>query len=145
MNNPLAVVSGLVIGSVINFGLITVGMSVYPLPDGIDGSDMAALREAMKHMTPESFVFPLLGHGLGTLVGAFVTAFLAKTRQTRLAMAIGIAFLIGGILMILNCGGPLWFIVTDLALAYLPMAALGAFVAGKIRRNSIDDFGTRNG
>lgn len=79
-------------------------MSVYPLPDEIDGSDMTALREAMKHMAPENFVFPLVGHALGTLVGAFVTAFLAKTRQMRLAMAIGIAFLIGGILMIVNCG-----------------------------------------
>lgn len=137
MNNPLAVVSGLVIGSVINFGLIMVGMSMYPLPEGIDGSDMEAVREAMKHMAPESFVFPLLGHGLGTLVGAFVTALLAKTRRTRLAMAIGIAFLIGGILMIRNCGGPLWYVMADLALAYLPMAALGAFVAGKIRRDPI--------
>lgn len=137
MNNRRAVISGLAIGAVINFGLIMVGMSMYPLPEGIDGSDMEAVREAMKHMAPESFVFPLLGHGLGTLVGALVTAFLAKTRQTRLAMAIGIAFLIGGILMIMNCGGPLWFVVTDLALAYLPMAALGAFVAGKIRRDPI--------
>jgi hypothetical protein len=42
-------------------------------------------------------------------------------------------FLLGGIAMILNCGGPAWFIATDLLLAYLPMAYLGGFLAGRKR------------
>ena len=36
----------------------------------------------------------------------------------------------GGLAMILNCGGPVWFIATDLLLTYIPMALLGGYLAG---------------
>jgi hypothetical protein len=42
------------------------------------------------------------------------------------AMAIGFAFLAGGVMMVLTLPGtPWWFVVTDLIVAYLPMAYLG--------------------
>ncbi len=50
----------------------------------------------------------------------------------KIAIGIGCFFLLGGIAMILNCGGPLWFIVADLVLAYIPMAVLGGFLAIRI-------------
>ena len=90
---------------------------------------MEALRESMKHMAPINFLFPFKGHAVGTLVGAFVAAKLAVSHKTKIALAIGGLFLLGGIAMILNCGGPLWFIVSDLVLAYIPMALLGGFLA----------------
>jgi len=34
-------------------------------------------------------------------------------------------FLLGGIMMVVSVGGPIWFIMMDLTLAYLPMAWLG--------------------
>jgi hypothetical protein len=40
-------------------------------------------------------------------------------------MVIGLFFLAGGIAAVAYLGGPLWFIVADLGLAYLPMAYLG--------------------
>jgi hypothetical protein len=41
-------------------------------------------------------------------------------------MAIGFAFLAGGVMMVLTLPGtPWWFVATDLVLAYLPMAYLG--------------------
>lgn len=130
VRNILAAVVGFFIGSVVNMGLVTIGMSVVPLPEGTDVSTMAALRESMKVLTPVNFLFPLLGHALGTLVGAFVAAKLAASHNLKFAIGIGVLFLMGGIAMILNCGGPLWFIVTDLLLAYIPMALLGGYLAG---------------
>jgi hypothetical protein len=127
--NILAAIVGFVIGSVVNLGLVTIGMSVVPLPEGTDVSTMAALRESMKLLAPVNFIFPLLAHSLGTLTGAFVAAKLAASHHMKFAIGIGVCFLIGGIAMILNCGGPMWFIATDLLLAYIPMAFLGGFVA----------------
>jgi hypothetical protein len=46
-------------------------------------------------------------------------------------MTIGAFFLAGGIGAAVMLGGPLWFIVTDLVLAYLPMGFLGAKLAGR--------------
>ena len=128
--NVLAAIVGFVIGSVVNLGLVTIGMSVVPLPEGTDVSTMEALRESMKFLSPVNFIFPLLGHALGTLAGAFVAARLAVSHHMKFAMGIGVSFLIGGIAMVLNCGGPVWFIATDLLLAYIPMAFLGGLLAG---------------
>ena len=127
--NALAAIVGFVIGSVVNLGLVTIGMSVIPLPEGTDVSTMEALRESMKLLAPVNFIFPLLAHALGTLTGAFVAAKLAASHHMKFAIGIGVCFLIGGIAMILNCGGPVWFIASDLLLAYIPMAFLGGFLA----------------
>jgi hypothetical protein len=128
--NILAAIAGFVIGGVVNLGLVTVGMSVVPLPEGTDVSTMEAVRESMMLLPPVHFVFPLVGHALGTLTGSFVAAKLAASHPMKFAIGIGVIFLIGGIAMIFNCGGPLWFTATDLLLAYIPMAFLGGFLAG---------------
>ena len=127
--NILAAVVGFVIGSVVNLGLVTIGMSVIPLPEGTDVSTMEALRESMKLLAPVNFIFPLLAHALGTFTGAFGAAKLAATHPMKLAIGVGLAFLLGGVAMILNCCGPMWFIASDLLLAYIPMAFLGSSLA----------------
>ncbi len=131
VRNVVAAIVGFVIGSVVNLGLVTLGMSVVPLPEGTDVSTMESLRKSMKLLGPVNFIFPLLAHTLGTLTGAFVAAKIAASHHMKFAIGIGVMFLLGGIAMVLNCGGPVWFIATDLLLAYIPMAFLGGFLAGR--------------
>ena len=130
VRNILAAVVGFVIGSAVNLGLVNLGTAAVPLPEGADVSSMEGLRESMKLFTPVNFVFPFLAHALGTLVGAFLAAKLAANHRMTLAIAIGVCFLIGGMTMIVMCGGPAWFIAMDLLLAYIPMALLGGVLAG---------------
>ncbi len=60
----------------------------------------------------------------------------------NLAIGIGCCFLLGGIVMVLYCSGPLWFIASDLLLAYLPIAILGGrLAAGGNRLWTIDTVG----
>lgn len=129
VRNVLAVIVGFVVGSVVNLGLITVGMSVIPVPDGLDMSNMEGVRAAMKTLPAQNFVFPFVAHALGTFVGAWIAAALATGRRVGVAIAVGVLFLLGGVAMILNCGGPVWFIAADLLLAYIPTAWLGAYLA----------------
>lgn len=135
--NILAAIVGFVVGGVVNLGLVTVGMSVVPLSEGTDVTTMEALRESMKLLPPVYFIFPLLGHALGTLTGAFVAARLAASHPMKLAIGMGVIFLLGGIAMVLNCGGPVWFIASDMLLAYFPMALLGGFLAGGKRPQTV--------
>ncbi|MBC8356347.1 MAG: hypothetical protein H8E66_30585 [Planctomycetes bacterium] len=128
--NILAAILGFVIGSVVNLGLVNVGMSVVPLPEGADVSTAEGLRESMKLFTPVNFIFPFLAHALGTLTGAFVAAKLAASHNMKFAIGIGVSFLLGGTAMIFMCGGPVWFIACDLLLAYIPMGFLGGILAG---------------
>ena len=127
--NVLAILVGLVLGGAVNMGLVNVGPAIIPLPAGADVSTMEGLKESMALFAPKNFVFPFLAHALGTLVGAFVAAKIAASHQMTAAMVIGLVFLIGGISMVYMVGGPLWFIVVDLLIAYLPMAYLGGKLA----------------
>ena len=129
--NILAVIVGVVAGSLVNMALINIGPSVVPLPQGADISTMEGLRDSMKLFTPVNFIFPFLAHALGTLVGAFVAAKLAASHHVKFAMGIGVFFLMGGIAAVSMLGGPLWFNVADLVLAYIPMSFLGATLAGR--------------
>ncbi|MEY2924488.1 MAG: hypothetical protein RLZZ337_1036 [Bacteroidota bacterium] len=130
IRNVLAVIAGIVIGSVVNMFLVNLNGSVMPLPEGADISTMEKLKESIKFFEPKHYLFPFLGHAIGTLVGAFLAAKIAGTYKPRMAMIIGIFFLAGGIANIFMLGGPLWFNAADIILAYLPMAWLGAKFAG---------------
>ncbi len=127
--NVLAVILGVVVGSSVNMGLINIGPFVVPLPEGADISTTENLRNSMEMFTPVNFLFPFLAHALGTLSGAFIAAKFAVSHQIKLAIGIGAIFLIGGAMMVRMVGGPLWFSVTDLLLAYIPMGYLGWILA----------------
>ena len=129
--NILAVLAGIILGSIVNMAIVNAGPHVIPLPDGADISTMEGLRESMKLMTPANFICPFLAHALGTFVGALVAAKLAASHHSKLAIGIGVYFLLGGMAMVVMLGGPLWFKAADLLLAYLPMALLGAALAGR--------------
>ena len=136
LRNILAVVAGLLIGSVLNMAIITVGPMIIPPPDGVDMSDMGRFAENLRLLKPANFLAPWLAHALGTLVGAFVAARIAASYKIEFALGIGVIFLLGGIAMVAMFGGPLWFSVVDLIGAYLPMGYLGGILAGAKKRKS---------
>ncbi|HMO15251.1 MAG TPA: hypothetical protein PKD64_13845 [Pirellulaceae bacterium] len=131
--NFLAVLAGIVTGSIVNMALVNVGPSVIPIPEGADVSSIEKLRESMHLFGPANFLFPFLSHALGTLVGAFVTAKFAASRPLLMGLVIGVFFLAGGIAAVVMLGGPLWFQAVDLILAYIPMAYLGSTIAVSTR------------
>jgi hypothetical protein len=135
VKNILAVISGLILGSAVNMGIITISGSIIPPPDGADVTTMEGLKEAMHLFQPKHFVFPFLAHALGTLIGAMLTALIAANHKIKFALGIGAAFLIGGIINIFMLPSPTWFAILDLAGAYIPMAWLGGKIAlGKRRK-----------
>jgi hypothetical protein len=129
LKNILAVVAGLIVGSAINMGLIILGHQIIPLPEGTDTSTMEGLKAAMASFGPKDFLFPFLAHAVGTLAGAYVAARIAATSKMRLALVIGFAFLIGGVINVVSIPAPIWFEALDLIAAYLPMAWLGGRMA----------------
>lgn len=138
LKNILGVIAGIVVGSVVNMAIVTVGTIMIPPPDGVDMSDMDKFAENLTLLEPANFVAPWLAHALGTLVGAFIAAKLAASHKMKFALGIGVFFLLGGIMMVSMYGGPVWFAVLDLIVAYLPMGFLGGMLAGARNRNRHD-------
>jgi hypothetical protein len=125
LRNILAVVAGIIIGSIVNMGLIMISGSIIPPPDGADVTTTEGLKDAMHLFEPRHFIFPFLAHALGTLAGAIVAAIIAKTHKMKFALAIGVFFLIGGIMSIAMLPSPMWFAIVDILGAYILMAWIG--------------------
>ena len=130
VKNILAVVTGVVAGSIVNMGIIMISGSIIPPPEGGDITTMEGLKATMHLFEPKHFIFPFLAHALGTLVGAFVATKIAATRKMLMALIIGLFFLIGGTANIAMLGGPMWFTALDIIVAYMPMAYIG-YMLGK--------------
>ena len=124
LKNILVFFVGCILGMCANMGLIITGNLLIPLANGVDPMD--ATMWEMKY-----FLFPFLAHAIGTLVGAFIVARYAASHQMILAICIGIFFLLGGISMVFIMPAPVWFIVADLSLAYIPMGLFGWKLSGK--------------
>ena len=131
LKNILAVLAGWLGGSIINMGLIQTGHMMFPIY-GVDTNDMEAMATIMPTLEFEYFIFPFLAHALGTLFGATITGLIATNNKMKFALSIGGLFLIGGIMVNYMLPGPIWFAITDIVVAYIPMAWLGGKIALKI-------------
>lgn len=132
IRNILAVILGIFIGGTINMTIINMSGSIIAPPEGADLTTMEGLTAAMHMFEPKHFIMPFLAHAFGTLVGAVIAGIVAATHKKIFALIIGIVFLIGGIMMVLQLPSPIWFVCLDLILAYIPMA----IIAGKITDRS---------
>ena len=125
----LAVVLGMVVGSVVNMALVMAGGHVIAPPAGADLTTAAGLQAAMPLLQLRHFVFPFLAHALGTLVGAFVATKVASGGKRVAALVVTALFFVGGIAAARMIPAPAWFIVVDLAAAYFPFGWLGYVLA----------------
>lgn len=128
IRNTLAVIIGIIVGSVVNMGIINTSGSIIPPPPGADVTTTEGLKASIHLFEPKHFIFPFLAHALGTFVGALLASLVAETYKIRFALAIGIFFLVGGITSVFMFPAPIWFMILDLVGAYIPMG----FIAGKI-------------
>lgn len=131
VRNILAIIIGWFIGSAINMSLIEAGHTLIPI-EGLDPNDMNALAKVMPTLSAKYFIFPFLAHALGTLLGAIVAGWIAASHKMKFSLAIGVLFLIGGIVVSFMLPAPIWFIACDIIIAYIPMAFIGGKIVKKI-------------
>lgn len=132
VRNVLAVLAGLLVGSLVNMGLIMVSGKVIAPPPGADVTTLEGLKASIHLFEPKHFLFPFLAHALGALTGAFLAAFVAASRKMAMAFVIGVVFLAGGLANAFMLPSPAWFNALDLVGAYLPMAWIGGGIAKSI-------------
>ena len=122
LKSGLAVLAGIFVGGIANFGIIIISSSIIPPPDGVDVSNIESIKANIHLYKPIHFLFPFLAHSLGTFSGAVLAIKISK--QTKIAYMVALVFLYGGISMVTQVPSPMWFTVLDLGLAYIPMAWL---------------------
>jgi hypothetical protein len=136
LRNILAIVLGIVVGSAVNMALVALSPAVIPPPEGVSLSDPQSLNASIHLLEPRHYLFPFLAHALGTFAGASVAYLVAATRRPIFAYVIGIFFLAGGVAAVAMIRAPLWFIVLDLVVAYLPMGWLATLLGRRLAARS---------
>ena len=89
LKNALAVIVGIIAGSVANMALVVVGPAIIPPPDGVDVTNMESIRSSLHMFEFKHFVFPFLAHALGTLAGAYLAVVMSASRGMAAAMVVG--------------------------------------------------------
>jgi hypothetical protein len=135
--NAVAVILGVLVGSLVNMGLIMISGQVIPPPEGVDVTNMESLRSSMHLFEPKHFLFPFLAHALGAFVGGFVTSMLAASQRMKLALGVSAFFLLGGIVNVFLLPSPIWFAALDLIGAYIPMGWFAGKLAESLRPVSL--------
>jgi hypothetical protein len=130
IRNVLAVIAGIILGGLVNFGLIIIGGVIIPPPAGVDMMTPEGLAAGMSLLQPKHFLMPFLAHASGTFVSALVAALIAVNHKMKFAIGLGIFTLLGGIYAATIIPAPTWFIALDLVAAYIPMSYLGGKLAG---------------
>lgn len=131
LKNIIAVIVGLIAGSIVNMGIVVLSIYIIPPPADVDPYNPESLKAGMHLFEAKHFIMPFFAHALGTLVGAYTAAKLAVGNKMRAAFIVGIFFLVGGIINIASMPAPMWFTGLDLLVAYLPMAYLGGKIASR--------------
>ena len=125
LRSIVALICGVIAGSIFNMAIVMLSWVMYPLPDGANTSDPATMKMYIQSLPAQAFLVVLAAHAGGALVGGLVAALIARKWQLVLGAIVGGFFLIGGIMNILSLPCPVWFAVADLVL-YVPCGFLGA-------------------
>ncbi|AGA78873.1 hypothetical protein [Echinicola vietnamensis] len=129
--NTISVFAGLIIGWVIQMGLILITGMVVSLPSGMDLTSIAGFKSSLHGFTTGHLLIFLGAHATGTLAGAFTSALISLHQKQKSALTIGFCFLLGGLFQIFLLPFPAWYGILDMGLAYIPFAYFGYRLALK--------------
>ena len=106
MRSVLAVVAGLGLSIAVVGGVEALSSRLYPLPEGLDYNDRAAMTTAFSQLPAGAFVAVLVAWGLGALSGSFAAVYVSG-RDTP-GYVIGVLLGAAALANLLIVPHPLW-------------------------------------
>lgn len=129
----LAIIAGIVAGSIINAAVIFLCNTIFGIPEGMILWDEESVKAHADKLTTANFTGTLLAHQLGTLAGAFIAAKIAPFRKMIFSLVVGVWFLACGIYAASLIVPPIGFLVADILL-YVPIAIIGGKLGGALQQ-----------
>jgi len=126
VRNAGAVIAGLVVGMSVNLALVQLNTVFFPLPDGVDVTDTAQLRDAIRDLPAAAWILVFAAHLGQSFVGAWVAARLGASRWMTLAMIVGVVSLGAGIMNAMMLSAPAWTWIE------MPFYLVVAWMAGRM-------------
>ena len=126
LRNIAAVIAGLVVGMIVNFALIQLNTVFFPLPDGVDMTNTAQMKEVIQAMPAAAWILVFAAHLGQAFVGGWVAARLGASQRMMLALIVGVLSLAGGIANAVMLSAPVW---TWIEMPFYPVVA---WLAGRL-------------
>lgn len=105
----LAVVVGLIVGSICITIVEKIGHSLYPPPAEADAGDMEALKVYISDAPFMALFFIILAYALAAVVSGFTASKISNNGKSTAAVICGIIFLLITIYMMNSLPTPIWF------------------------------------
>lgn len=105
----LAVLAGLIIGSLCITFVEKIGHSLYPPPSGAGAGDMEAMKVYVAEAPFMALFFVILAYALAALVSGFTASKISNNGKYTAALICGLIFLLMTIYMMISLPTPIWF------------------------------------
>jgi hypothetical protein len=128
LRSASAILMGFITGFVIIVGCEYANIRLFPLPQGIDPEDTAAMNAAMGAMPAKAMILVLVGWAIGTIGASFMAAKFAAQFKALHGLVMGLIFLGGAIMTMRQIHHPLWFWIVGIAI-FFPAAIFGSSLA----------------
>ncbi len=122
----VAIVAGILAGSIFNGAVSSLNLMLYPLPEGVEWTDVEALERYLANLPVMAYVLILIAHFGQSFVGSLVAAIIGKSFEMYVAIVIGTFSLIGGITNMISLPLPAWMWVE------VPLYIIAAYAAAKL-------------
>lgn len=118
----LAVIAGIIVGSIGIWLIERLGHSLYPLPAGLKPTDMEGFKTYVENLPFMGKFIVILGYALGALLSGFVATKVANNNKPTAAIICGIIFMFFTIYNMVVLPTPAWFWVLGIAVWGLVLA-----------------------
>ena len=122
----LAIVAGILAGSIFNGAVSALALRLYPLPDGVNWGDIEAVEHYLANLPVMAYVIILIAHVGQSFVGSLAGASIGKSFEMYVAIVIGTFSLIGGITNMISLPLPPWMWVE------VPLYIVAAYAAARL-------------
>ncbi len=123
IRNIAAVLLAIVVAYLITSGIIIIGHSIVPVPEGMDTNNLESIKNNFHLFKTKHFIFPMLAHAVGTFISAYIVSHFAANHKFKFALGIGILYMIASLLLTIKLGHFQWIGIIELGL-YIPMSWL---------------------
>ncbi|GMV09923.1 MAG TPA: hypothetical protein PKC83_06200 [Gemmatimonadaceae bacterium] len=130
IRSVISVAAGIFIGGIATYGVEALGHVLVPPPAGLDVSDPAAVKAAMRTLPAAHFLPLLFAYLVGPSLGAALAARMAPARARLHAAIVGGFFAVGGAANFMAIPHPQWFVALAM-LAFLAAPLIGSRLAGR--------------
>ncbi len=109
------VLLGFVVAVIVLVAAEVVNSKIFPLPAGIDPTNMEALKQVVANLPARAFVLVVMGWAVATFCGAWLAARLASRVQAVHGGVVTVMLIVAGILNMLDLPHPTWVWIAGLA------------------------------